>query len=58
MLLCPAPSPFRYGAACHGMEEFPFSVGSHETNGVEVVKVPCKENADRVRSRMGSRSRP
>ena len=39
----------RYGAACHGMAEFPFSVGSAETGGVTLIKVPCQERATRRR---------
>lgn len=30
-----------YGAACHGIETFPFSVADSVTNTVEIKKVTC-----------------
>lgn len=30
-----------YGAACHGMETFPYSVANSETDTVEIEKVTC-----------------
>lgn len=40
----------RYGAACNGMIQFPFSVASENTAGVTVVRVRCK-------NRLGSSER-
>lgn len=31
----------RYGAACHGLDEFKFSLASRKTNGVSVESVKC-----------------
>jgi len=36
-----------YGAACSGMPEFPYSVRSEKTNGVQVVKVKCFNHIER-----------
>lgn len=33
-----------YGAACHGLDEFPFSVASEAIGGAQVVRVPCISN--------------
>jgi len=30
-----------YGAACYGINEFPFSVYNLETNGVQIIKIRC-----------------
>lgn len=30
-----------YGAACHGIDHFPYSVASAETNAVEIKTTPC-----------------
>ena len=31
----------QFGAACHGIETFPFSVANLETGGTELKEVPC-----------------
>lgn len=37
-----------YGAACHGMKEFPFSVADGSTEKVRVETVPCKVVKDKL----------
>lgn len=31
----------QYGAACHGIDEFPYSVASHNNYNVSVIYVKC-----------------
>ena len=30
-----------FGASCHGIKEFPFSVANTETGGTQLLTVPC-----------------
>lgn len=32
-----------YGAACHGMDTFPYSVANHNNDNVSVIYVNCTE---------------
>lgn len=41
-----------YGAACHGMDEFPFSVGNRANGGVNIVKVPCGSKNDKKKKKL------
>lgn len=39
----------QYGAACHGMDEFPYSVASEQTNfSVKIETVSCVQNQMQV----------
>lgn len=31
-----------YGAACHGIDEFPFSLYNNDSNEVQSIKIKCK----------------